>query len=258
MTASRAKHQPKPTVVDERARQRRTRNLRQGDDGAVEHDRVRQVVLRHHLRDEGAPERVVEGQEHAAREGQRIQRDERRMGQERQDGERRGLSHLEALRHEQRATLVRPVGHRAGPGREHDQRPELACGERADGEAAVSELEHEQDQRDVRELVAGIRDQLADEEEPEVVGRERLERLAEGGPRATRAVEEADESGVEVDMGGGGLGLGMAGVGEAFEELDRLARARRARAARRHSRWRGRATRRATRSPTRTGGCRPA
>ncbi len=170
---------------DQRAGQRRTRDLRQGDDRAVEHDRVRQVVLRHHLRDERAPERVVEGQEHAAREGERVQHDERRMGQEREDGERGGLSHLEALRHEQRATLVRPIRHRAGPRREHDQRPELAGGERADGEAAVSELEHEQDQRDVRELVAGIRDQLADEEEPEVVGRERLEGLAERGPRAT-------------------------------------------------------------------------
>jgi hypothetical protein len=244
---------------DQRARQRRTRNLRQGDDRAVEDDRVRQVVLRHHLRDEGAPERVVESQEDTAHEGKRIQHDERRMGQERQDGDRRRLSHLEALRHEQRSTLVGPIGHRAGPCREHDQRPELAGGERADSEAALSQLEHEQDQRDVGELVARIRDQLADEEEPEVVGRERLERLAERGPRQTAGDGRGGRLGRRRGRAGHGQRLtrtrdgrrrGARGARSPF-------RARRARAARRRSRWLGRARRHATRSPTRTGGCRP-
>src|SRR6185312_1891901 len=86
---------------------------------------------------------------------------------------------------EERATLVDAVGDRAVPRREQHQGPELACRERAHGEAAVSELEREEEQRDVGELVARVRDELADEEEPEVAGRERLERLRERCPRAT-------------------------------------------------------------------------
>ena len=58
-------------------------------------------------------------------------------GEKREDCERRGLSHLEALRHQQHATLVRPVRHRAGPRRERHHRPELAGRERADGKTAV-------------------------------------------------------------------------------------------------------------------------
>ncbi len=174
-----------PDGCDQRGGQRRARDLRQRDDRAVEHDGVRQIVLGDHLRDERSPERVVERQQRSAHEGERIQHRDRWMRQERQDGERHGLRHLEALGHQQHATLVRAVRHRAGPRREHDQRSELARRERTDGKAAVRKLQHEQDEHDVRELVARVGDELADEEQPEVVGRERLEGVAQRGPRST-------------------------------------------------------------------------
>ncbi len=170
---------------DERTGQRGTRDLRQGDDRAVEHDGVRQIVLRDHLGHERAAKWVVERQEHAAREGQRVEQRERRVRLEREHRQRDRLSHLQALREQQRAPLVHAIGQRARPCREHDQGPELARRECAHGQAAVSELEHEQDQRHVGELIAGVRDQLANEKEPKIAGRERLEGLAERRARAS-------------------------------------------------------------------------
>ena len=56
-------------------------------------------------------------------------------------------------------------------GAEEQHGHELAGGEQAEGDAAVGELQHEQGLGDQRQPVAGLGDELAGEEEPEVADR---------------------------------------------------------------------------------------
>ena len=74
-----------------------------------------------------------------------------------------------------------------------NDRTELQAAEHADRDPAVGDLEHEQDEGDVRQPVAGVRDQLADEEQPVVAVPERNKRLAQC-PRHPGAAAAARQS----------------------------------------------------------------
>ncbi len=157
------------------------------DDRAVEHDRVRDVLGPDHLGHERAPQRVVEGEQDPPAGGQRVQPGQRWPGQEGQDGQADRLGHLQALGHQQQAPLVRPVGDRPGPGRQQQDRAELEAGQDPHAQAAPGEPEHQQGEGDVGQPVAGVGDQLPDEEQPEVAVPQGQERPPHAGASARRS-----------------------------------------------------------------------
>jgi len=88
-------------------------------------------------------------------------------GQPRQ-GER--LRHLDRLRDHQEPALVVAVDDHAGPGRQQEDRAELAGGQEADGHPAPGAVKDQEGEGDHRQPVAAVGDRLADEEQPEVPG----------------------------------------------------------------------------------------
>ena len=209
-----------PTIADaddQSAGQRGAEDPRRVDDGAVEHDRVREITRRDHLTDEGAAQWIVEREKDSAREGQRVERADGGMRRERQGGEPNRLGHLQRLRQHEQPAFVEPVGDGTGPRRQDENRTILTGREDPDAKTAPGDLQDQQRERDVREPVAGVRDRLADEVELEVAVAERRERAT-------------DETGVRSACGTFGVDVGAredppsgvdrVGRRQSFEQID--------------------------------------
>ena len=135
------------------------------------------------------------------------------MWRERQDRQADRLSHLQTLGEQQRPPLVCAIGDGSCPRGKEQRRTELTGSQYADREPAPGELEDEQRESDVREPIARVRDQLADEVQPEVAVPQRKERLAQRAAQQ-RAAEpfgiargHADSSGVSDHSAGSTLAV---------------------------------------------------
>jgi hypothetical protein len=73
-----------------------------------------------------------------------------------QGGKGEGLSHLEGLGDDQEPALIRTISDQATPGAEQQHRAELASHQRADGEAALGQMEDEQREGHRREPGADL------------------------------------------------------------------------------------------------------
>ena len=91
-----------------------------------------------------------------------------------------------ALRDEQQAALVEPVGEHPAPHTEEHGRPELQRGDDAERGAGVGELEDEPVLRDALHPRAGERDQLTRRVQAVVAHAQRAEHAAVGGSRRGR------------------------------------------------------------------------
>ena len=98
-----------------------------------------------------------------------------------------GLRHRDRLDDQEQASLVRPVGDEPAPRPEEEHRPELGRRQRPDGHTVVRQLEDEEGLGDQGEPVADLRDELSDEEQPEVPHPQRPERVPRPAPQRPRS-----------------------------------------------------------------------
>ena len=96
------------------------------------------------------------------------------------DGERQRDDGEGRLGDEEELVAVDPVGDHAGPGAEHEDGQELRSGGETEREAVVGQTQDHPDDGDRLHPRAGLRDELAEEEQPEVAGPERAERVVGG------------------------------------------------------------------------------
>ena len=155
------------------------------------------------------------------------------MAAQHEHRERGGDERADDVHHDEEVVAVAPVGEHAAPGAEHEDRQELGGGDEADGDAAVGDGEHQQADGDHLHPGAGLADDLADEEQPEVADAQRAERVgaegAEAGHRAARRAVRCSSTSVAADellelLGGEVLELagqpgGLAGAGALDERL---------------------------------------
>ena len=106
--------------------------------------RVRHVGRPDHLGHEGLPGRVVHDRYHAQRESQQVDVPQPDRSGNREEAENQRQAAHEALGDQQNAALAEPVGDRAAPQAEQQQREELQA--RSDAErraAAVRQVQHQ-------------------------------------------------------------------------------------------------------------------
>ena len=133
------------------------------------------------------------------------------MAAQHEHRERGGHDGAGDVHRDEEVVAVAPVGEDAAPRAEHEDRQELGGGDEPDGHAAVGDGEHQQADGDHLHPRAGLADDLADEEQPEVAAAQRAEGVGAEGPEAGhRAASPGGE--VLEHVGGGDEPLDLVGA----------------------------------------------
>jgi hypothetical protein len=169
---------------EQHARHGGTEHARGVERGGVERDRVRQVLLPHHLDQERLARGQVERVDRAEQEGEHQHHPRRHDPGADDRRERGGLEQHERLGGQDQPALVDAVHDHARREREERDRHELAEAEQPEHERRGGEPVHEPALRHALHPCADHRDQLAGPEQAEIAVAERSklgrERFAQG------------------------------------------------------------------------------